>query len=118
MTNGHRITNLVTRLLSVPADIEGGDAVAEGIPSGLNDALSIRNDLVGRLPLAREVEHELRLVGNRVGGFPVDHCLIHPPSVEVSAERGRELVDVGVNHLVLWSAPPESAMRVFRVTVQ
>jgi len=35
MTNGHRITNLVTRLLSVPADIEGGDAVAEGIPSGL-----------------------------------------------------------------------------------
>jgi hypothetical protein len=31
------------RLLSVPADIQEGDEVAEETPSGLNDDLSVRS---------------------------------------------------------------------------
>jgi hypothetical protein len=38
MTNRH----LTTRPLSVPADIQGGDAVAVETPSRRNDALSVR----------------------------------------------------------------------------
>jgi hypothetical protein len=34
--------SLTTRLLSVPADIQGGHGVAEETSSGLNDALSVR----------------------------------------------------------------------------
>lgn len=51
------------------------------------------NDLLGRLPLPRPVEHELRLVGNRVRGLPVDHCLVHPPSVEVGTFAGQPTVN-------------------------
>jgi hypothetical protein len=39
-----------------------------------------------KLVYKRPFEHELRLVGNRVRGLPVDHRLVHPPPVEVGAD--------------------------------
>ena len=44
------------------------------------------NDLLSRLSLPRPVDNELRWVRIRMGALPVDHCLVHPPSVEVGTE--------------------------------
>jgi hypothetical protein len=38
---GKKLDQLATQV-SVPADSRGGDAVAEELPSGLHDALSVR----------------------------------------------------------------------------
>src|SRR5262250_917872 len=44
------------------------------------------NDFLRSLPLPRKVEHELWLIGNRVRGLPVQHRLVHSPSVKTGAE--------------------------------
>jgi hypothetical protein len=43
-----------TRLLAVPTGIRRGDAVAAEKPSGLTDALSVRNYLCGELGPLRD----------------------------------------------------------------
>ena len=61
-------------------------------------------DLLRALSLPRVVEHELWLIGNRVRGLPIYHCLVHPAFLEIGAEGRRKPVDPGVQ-LSSWGAP-------------
>jgi len=53
--------HLTTRLLAVPADIQGGDAVAEETPSGLNDAVTVRtSESVRRIEMVKASDYHRR----------------------------------------------------------
>ena len=75
------------------------------------------HDLVRRLPDPREVEPDGRLAGERVRGLPVAHRLVHPPAVEIGADRPLQLVDERV-HFLVRRRPLEAPGRVGDVAVE
>ena len=75
------------------------------------------HDLVGRSPYFYEVPDGERIIIGRLVGFPVGHRLVHPASVEISAEFPLEIVYEG-EHLFVGHAPVKVAILIGRVAIE
>src|SRR5580704_9676314 len=75
------------------------------------------HDLVGGLPDLREVERDGTPARDRMRGLPGAHCLVHPPSVEICADRTLQVVDECV-HFLVRRRPVKVSVRVGDVAVE
>ena len=75
------------------------------------------DDLVGHLPDVRVVAHVRGQVGERERRFPEHHHLVHPPPVQVRADRPFEVVDECVD-LGVGRRPVQGAVLVRDVPVE
>ncbi len=64
-----------------------------------------------------EVERDGPPARERMRGFPVAHRLVHPPAVQIGADRPLEFVDERV-YLLVRCRPFEASVRVGGVAVE